>query len=398
MKAVDLFSLSTRMFRTNPSRTWLTILGISVGVGAVLFLVSLGYGLQNVILQKIVFNQALLSLSITPSTDLIVLDDKTISEISQIQNVTDVPAMARFTGQLSMGGVNGTVEIKTADPSYFAYSGTEAKYGKLYEDADQNQVLVSEAVLKLFGLTEPSEILGKQINIKIFTQQSTDESELEIIDVPVSFTVKGIIDDSQESYAFLSIKEAKNYVKINRYEQARVKVNDSKDLDLVKEEVIARGYQTQSLSETIEQANKIFNVIQIVLGAFGAVALAVSAIGMFNTMTVTLLERTNEIGIMRALGAGKSDLRNLFLTESVIIGFFGGLVGTAIGIVGGQIFNLVINQLAAKFGGAKTSLFVYPVSFLLTIISLSVFIGFLSGIFPARRAAGMDPLEALRYK
>ncbi len=399
MKAIDLFSLSTRMFRTNPSRTWLTILGISVGVGAVLFLVSLGYGLQNVILQKIVFNQALLSLLITPSTDLIVLDDKTIAEISQIQNVTDVTAMARFTGQLSTGGINGTVDIKTANPSYFAYSGTEAKYGKLYEDADQNQILISEAVLKLFGITEPNDILGKQINVKIFTHKnSVDQSELEIVEIPVAYTVKGIIDDSQESYAFLSLKEAKNYVKIGNYEQARVKVNDSKDLDLVKEEVIARGFQTQSLSETIEQANKIFNVIQIVLGLFGAGALAVSAIGMFNTMTVTLLERTNEIGIMRALGAGKSNLRNLFLTESVIIGFFGGIVGTAIGIVGGQIFNLVINQLAAKFGGAKTSLFVYPASFLLTIVSLSVFIGFLSGIFPARRAAAMDPLEALRYK
>ena len=398
MKATDLFSLSTRMFRTNPSRTWLTILGISVGVGAVLFLVSLGYGLQNVILQKIVFNQALLSLLITPSTDLIVLDDKTIAEISQIQNVTDVTAMARFTGQLSMGGVNGTVDIRTANPSYFAYSGTEAKYGKLYEDADQNQILVSEAVLKLFGLEDPNEILGKQINVKIFTHNGAADSELEITEIPVAYTVKGIIDDSQESYAFLSLKEALNYVKINQYEQARVKVNDSKDLDLVKEEVIARGFQTQSLSETIEQANKIFNVIQIVLGAFGAVALAVSAIGMFNTMTVTLLERTNEIGIMRALGADKSNLRNLFLTESVIIGFFGGLVGTAIGIVGGQIFNLVINQLAAKFGGAKTSLFVYPASFLFTIIGLSVFIGFLSGIFPGRRAAAMDPLEALRYK
>src|SRR3989339_96278 len=309
MKATDLFSLSTRMFRTNPSRTWLTILGISVGVGAVLFLVSLGYGLQNVILQKIVFNQALLSLLITPSTDLIVLDDKTIAEISQIQNVTDVTAMARFTGQLSMGGVNGTVDIRTANPSYFAYSGTEAKYGKLYEDADQNQILVSEAVLKLFGLEDPNEILGKQINVKIFTHNGAADSELEITEIPVAYTVKGIIDDSQESYAFLSLKEALNYVKINQYEQARVKVNDSKDLDLVKEEVIARGFQTQSLSETIEQANKIFNVIQIVLGAFGAVALAVSAIGMFNTMTVTLLERTNEIGIMRALGADKSNLR-----------------------------------------------------------------------------------------
>src|SRR3989338_10097044 len=100
MKIVDLFSLSTRMFRTRPSRTWLTILGISVGISAVLFLVSLGYGLQNVILQKIVFNQALLSLVITPSTDVIVLDDNSLAEISKIPKVEDVAALAKFSGQV----------------------------------------------------------------------------------------------------------------------------------------------------------------------------------------------------------------------------------------------------------------------------------------------------------
>jgi putative ABC transport system permease protein len=125
-----------------------------------------------------------------------------------------------------------------------------------------------------------------------------------------------------------------------------------------------------------------------VLGLFGAVALIVSSIGMFNTMTVTLLERTNEIGIMRALGASKSNLRNLFLSESVVIGFLGGVVGTVIGIMLGQIFNFIINSLASKFGGAKTSLFVYPSAFLILIIALSVFIGFLSGIFPARGRKG----------
>ena len=399
MKYRDLFSLSTRMFRTNPSRTWLTILGISVGISAVLFLVSLGYGLQNIILQKIVFNQALLSLAITPSTDLIILDDKALSEISQIPKVTDVKPYAKFMGRISFENINGTVEMRAVDSAFFGYAGTSVKYGKLYEAGDQNQLIISEAVLKLFGITDPSTVLGKQINLKIFTNKNAlDNSDLDIIDVPVSYTIKGIIEDNQESYIYLPLSEVASYVKINKYEQARVKVETSQDLALVKEEVISRGYQTQSLSETIDQANKIFRVIQIVLGLFGAVALVVSSIGMFNTMTVTLLERTNEIGIMRALGASKSNLRNLFLSESVVIGFLGGVVGTVIGIILGQVFNFIINSLASRFGGAKTSLFVYPSAFLILIIALSVFIGFLSGIFPARRAAGMDPLEALRYK
>ncbi len=326
MKSVDLFLLSTRMFRTNPSRTWLTVLGISVGISAVLFLVSLGYGLQNVILQKIVFNQALLSLVITPSTDLIVLDDQSLSEVSKIKNVVDVAALAKFTGQISLDGKNGTVEIKTVDSPYFSYSGTVVQYGKIYEENDQNQILISGAVLKLFGITDPNQVLGKKVSIKIFVNtNNVDQAQLDIVDVPVEYTIKGIVDDAQESYIFFPLKEIVNYVKVDRYEEARVRVSVGNDIALVKEDVLSRGYQTQSLSETIDQANKIFSVIQVVLGLFGAVALVVSSIGMFNTMTVTLLERTNEIGIMRALGASKSNLRNLFLSESVIIGFLGGL-------------------------------------------------------------------------
>jgi len=132
MKYADLFSLSTRMFRTNPSRTWLTVLGISVGISAVLFLVSLGYGLQNIILEKIVFNQALLSLVVTPGSDLIVLNDQAVSDLRKITNVTDVAPMAKFTGQLTLDNINGTLEMRAVDSSFLSYSGTVAKYGALY--------------------------------------------------------------------------------------------------------------------------------------------------------------------------------------------------------------------------------------------------------------------------
>ncbi len=399
MRTVDLFSLSTRMFRTRPTRTWLTVLGISVGIAAVLFLVSLGYGLQNIILQKIVFNQAMLSLTITPGSELIVLDNQTIADVAQIQNVADVAPLAKFIGQVSLDDINGTVEMRGVNPVYFAYSGTMAKHGDLYSENEKNQILISEAVLKLFGISDPESVLGKQISLKIFiTKNSADQSNLEIVDVPVKYTIKGVTEDGQESYVYFSLNEMADYVKVETYEQARVKVEKSEYLSAVKDEVLVKGFQTQSLSETIDQANKIFRIIQIVLGLFGAVALVVSSIGMFNTMTVTLLERTNEIGIMRALGASKGNLRNLFLSESVIIGFLGGLVGMVLGIIGGQLFNFIVNSLAARFGGAKTNLFAYPLWFLLVIIILSVTIGFFSGVFPARRAASMDPLEALRYK
>ncbi|MBT4849458.1 ABC transporter permease [Candidatus Parcubacteria bacterium] len=153
-----------------------------------------------------------------------------------------------------------------------------------------------------------------------------------------------------------------------------------------------------SLSDTIEQANKIFGIVQLVLGLFGLIALIVSAIGMFNTMTITLLERINEIGIMRSIGVTKRDIRYLFLFESMVIGFLGGLSGVIIGFLGGELVNLFFNLLAKNFGGQTFDLFVSPSWFIIFIMVFSTLIGLVTGIYPSKQAASLNPLEALRYK
>lgn len=388
------------MFRTRPTRTWLTILGISVGIGAVLFLVSLGYGLQRVILEKIVFNQAMLSLTVMPGNELIPFGEEAVKKISEMPLVQDVAPMANFTGQAALGELNGTMEVRGADAKFFDYAGISTLAGELYKEGDEAPVLVSEAVLKIFGVEDPLEILGKPLDVKIFvaTRTPDGQSSVEMVSLPETYKVSGVVKDSQESFIYVPLKELKVSTPVDHYDQTRVKMKNSQDLEAVRDVVLADGYQVVSLSETIDQANKIFGIIQLVLGLFGAVALVVSSIGMFNTMTVTLLERTNEIGIMRALGASKANLRNLFLAESVIIGFLGGVVGVVVGIFGGELSNWGLNILATKFGGAAVRLFVYPRWFLIIIVGISLFIGFLSGVFPARRAAKMDPLDALRYK
>lgn len=399
MKFIDIFNLSTRMFHTRPTRTWLTVLGISVGISAVLFLVSLGYGLQNIILEKIIFNDALLSLSVSPSKDVVSLNKNTLQQFSEIPNVTNVTPVASYQGRINMGDLNSTVQIKGADAPYFGYAGVNADVGLLYGEEEAGHTIISEAILKIFGIEDPQTILGQELDLKLFVASSTEGQQLvDTVDVPTKYIVKGVINDPQNSFIYIPLRELETYLSVDAYEQARVSVASDKDLTPVKDVIISRGFGVQSLSETVEQANKIFKGVQIVLGLFGAVALVVSAIGMFNTMTVTLLERTNEIGVMRAIGAGKRDLKSLFLTESIVIGFLGGVVGILIGIAAGETFNWGINNLAERFGGVRATLFLYPNWFLIVVVSLSAVIGFFSGVFPARRAAKMNPLEALRYK
>jgi putative ABC transport system permease protein len=161
---------------------------------------------------------------------------------------------------------------------------------------------------------------------------------------------------------------------------------------------VKKGYVVTALSKTVEQANKIFQGIQAVLAVFGGIALTVSAIGMFNTMTVTLLERTAEIGIMRTLGASSGDIQILFVAEAVIVGFLGGVMGILFGLTIGFSLNTVMNATASHFGGKSVSLFSFPIPFLLFIAIFSAIVGFMTGVFPARRAASLNPLDAIRYK
>ncbi|MFA6160516.1 MAG: FtsX-like permease family protein, partial [Parcubacteria group bacterium] len=159
-----------------------------------------------------------------------------------------------------------------------------------------------------------------------------------------------------------------------------------------------KGFFVSSVSETVDQAKQIFSIAQIVLALFGVVALVVSAIGMFNTMTIALLERTQEIGIMKTIGASSYDIWRMFLTESMIIGFFGGFFGVVMGFILSSLVNYGMNFLAGMFGGIQANLFARPIWFIAFIMIFSTVVGVITGIYPARRAARLNALEALRYK
>jgi len=209
--------------------------------------------------------------------------------------------------------------------------------------------------------------------------------------------IAGIVADDSGSTGFLPIRFTDD-LGIEYYDSVKVKVESQGFLEETRNTLVERGLSVLALSDTIDQANKIFSVIQVVLALFGLVALAVSAIGMFNTMTIALLERTNEIGIMKAIGASKKDIRALFLMESIIIGFSGGLGGVIIGMGSARLVNMVFNILATRLGGQAMDVFHTPLWFILFILGFSFLIGLLTGVYPSQRAAGLNPLVALRYK
>jgi putative ABC transport system permease protein len=390
------------MFKTNPSRTWLTIVGMGVGTGAVVALVGLGFGLQGIILERIVFGESLLSLNVSnPLSRAVVLDTATIEALAANPQVKDVSPLVTYTALVSYEGLTGNANVQGLKPSYFLYTGGKAAAGELFSDKtateDHNQVLITSGLLSLFGVTDPKSAVGKSISFRVFvpipgTDQTTE------INVTKQYTIKGVLDDQGTLAADMILDEFQSHFDIANYERVQVRVKDGKYLSTVQDDILAKGFTVTALSKTVEQANKIFQGIQAVLAVFGSIALTVSAIGMFNTMTVTLLERTAEIGIMRTIGASSQDIVILFAAEATIVGFLGGIVGILIGVGIGEIANTGLAVVASRFGGEAVSLFRYPIVFLVFIASFSAIVGLMTGMFPARRAAKINPLDAIRYK
>lgn len=402
MQLRDIAMLSTRMFKTNPARTWLTIAGMGVGTGAVVTLVGLGFGLQNIILEQIVFGETLLSLSVNnPPSKIVSINNQTLKDFAAFPNVKDVAPLASFPALITIDGLTGNAFLQGANPPFFRYTGAVAVEGALFVDGEdlknKDSVILTKAVLKLFDIKEPKDAIGKMATFRVFVQKEGSE-ESEEITISKSYKIVAVTNEENFIAAIIPLSELATHLEVKVYDKAQVRVTKSDYLAETQAEIVKRGYMVTALSKTVEQANKIFQGIQAVLAVFGGIALMVSAIGMFNTMTVTLLERTAEIGIMRTLGASSGDIKILFVSEAVIVGFLGGIMGILFGLTIGFILNSAMNVAASSFGGKSVSLFSFPIPFLLFIASFSAIVGFMTGVFPAKRAAELNPLDAIRYK
>ena len=239
--------------------------------------------------------------------------------------------------------------------------------------------------------------MGKDLEISFIVLD--EEGNIKKIDesqAKQTFKIVGLVDDEKNN-VYVPI----TYIKplgVKYYNRAKVKVQGRSDLGAVRGEIDALGFTTISVKDTITQIDRIFLIVKIVLGAFGMIALLVASIGIFNTMTIALLERTHEIGIMKAIGATDKDIKRTFITEVALIGLTGGVLGVITGLIGGKVINWLVNSLAQAVGGEPNTIFYTPVEFMIIAVVSSFLISTLAGLYPARRAAKLNPIEALRYE
>ena len=181
------------------------------------------------------------------------------------------------------------------------------------------------------------------------------------------------------------------------YATVTVKVHSPQDTEAVEQKIKDMGFSAFSVADLLQNQKKAFLLLDLLLGLVGSIALSVASLGIVNTMVMSILERTREIGVMKAIGAGDGDVRRIFLIEAGLIGLAGGLGGNVLGWGVGRAINVGANYYLQRQGAPAANLFLIPWWLIAGAVLFAVIVGVVAGGFPAARAARLDPIQALRH-
>lgn len=276
------------------------------------------------------------------------------------------------------------------DAGYEAMNAPTLSAGKRLNEDEVTKVLVNNAAARAIGLNDPQKAVGKKVTVNIPIPNG------EIKEVRGTFTIKGVVDTQGGNEIYLPAKVFTD-AGVQVISEIEVEVDSTASVRPLRNQIESLGLLTTSPIDTIDQINEIFKFFNVILAGFGAVGMVVAVLGMFNTLTISLLERTKEIGLMVTLGGRNRDMRKLFIFEAMLLSFVGAVVGIMSAIVLGQIINLIMNLFARQRGVTEGfQLFATPWWLVLGIIIFMLMVGLAVVFLPARRAARINPIDALR--
>ena len=409
-----MFRLSLLNMKRRRARTVLTILGVTIGVISIVSLLALD---ENTVKNITVYG----SQNYKEKSKLIT--DKTLEKFEQIDKVAYVYPEYEIFVSLSIGKYMAYTNI-VGIPREQLEKLKLADGSSLGEGGQKPQLILGNSMGLMFynyntGLSF-SEGEGRELASLINTSIPAEFGYSDNT-VTTKLKVAGVLYGKEEDYSmqsqsvFCDLEVLKRYLKYNAngavvygqptdengntysewvYTSAVVTVNDIEDVDFVVKKLQDMGFQISNDKEYLESAKREIKIIQVLLGGIGTIALVVAVIGISNTMTTSVYDRVNEIGVLKVIGCDLDELLIMFLFESGVLGFVGGVlgVGLSFGIKG------IINKAAiGLLGFAKgTALAVIPLWLIFVSIGVSTLLGILAGYFPARWASRLNPLTAVR--
>ena len=421
MNVADLVAAAWTNLRRRRGRTALTAAGVVVGVAALVLMVSLGVGLQRQFLRLFETEDAFRTLTVgKPSGDgkskggnplaLMIGDvggpisDAELEELRKVPGVESVTPELNLLLRVSLEGKPGGIlhHVGGALPADEARLKGHLLAGRMWT-AGEKACVIPNSLLERHLRIPPAEVLGKKILFKgMLANAQGDDDALEVVGVlnSESIGVRGqqvflpmdLAQDIRERKGANMLGLAKK----GTYMAAEVRAKDpAVALDVAKR-LKDSGWSVLAVADVVKQINVVFLVIEGFLACIGAIGLVVSLFGIANTMAMAVLERTREIGVMKALGARDRDVSRLFLAEAGAIGLLGGVLGTMLGSLGGRIGNAIVRY--AQHMPDRVSIFHVPLWLAVSSIVFAVVVSMLAGYLPARGAARLEPVAALRYE
>ncbi len=382
-----------------------------------------------------------------------ILDDTAVAEIAKIPGVASVEPSIFFTAYVR---ANGKALIQSVGGALVPNPATRFKQfaaGGMMTAPDAGEVVVDEEFVRDFGFASPTDAIGKTVDFLAPSErQKTEEDETSsFFGIPLepdkedksapadslvarSFKIIGVLktEDANGRRSFrglmpsagvyLSLQEAREWRQTHReslaqialelarntgalkdketidYGSAVVRVDNPAAMVDVRKRINELGFSTFSIMDNLEQLRTVFLIINSALGLLGGISLLVASFGIANTMIMSILERTREIGIMKAIGAEDREIKQIFFIEASVIGFAGGVLGSLLawGI------DAIANRLAYRFilkpqGASYVDFFALPPYLWMSAIVFAVLISIIAALYPAARAARIDPVRALRH-
>ena len=468
MTPPDLWRLSLENLWRTKLRSVLTTLGVVIGIGALVSMVSFGVGLQENVTKQFRENDLFTSMQVMPVdvdvTEIMsgnieppmtatALTDSALNVIRALPKVEIAFPEIRFPVTVRAFGSEATTSLQAVPAAMGSYKPfSEIEYGGFYESDSDSVVVITERFLAELGYRleeaeavdtrdgESSDdglvavsvdsIIGREIEVasstldlesaaRSFMRSFAPPSRIPLKEEVVRLKVVGVrstesgfggaryrggivvpidigiamprlgfsdvwdlLDDSGEAEGYASVY---------------VRTKDMGDITPVREAVEEMGFGVLAMIDELEEIKQGFLIMDGILGAVGTIALVVAALGIINTMVTSILERTREIGVMKALGGSETDIKWIFFSEAATIGFTGGAFGLALAWVVTRIANVVANHFLRPQGVPEVDLFYMPLWLMAGAMAFAVAVSLLAGLYPASRAARVDPVQALRH-
>jgi putative ABC transport system permease protein len=421
MRIRDVALRAARSLKQAKARTLLTSLAIGVGAFTITLSLAAGVGGRAYTDQIVSANTDVKELSVTKaplkqqqgplkysetssavSTALFSTEPLSQSDIDAIQKVKDVVSVSpNYNPQIKYitraGYDKYIASISTFSSSVTLTYAAGSTNGDLADD----EIILTEDYVSALGFKNNQDAIGKTVDIVIDRLSAvTPENKTITFKVRAISSKSGLAFRAQSSLLISNSSAKTLYDYINKgtrsygmFMLAAVQVTSADKAQTVKNALTGLGYKAETAADVLGAINTFINVLQGILLGFGMLAIITSVFGIINTQYISVLERTQQIGLMKALGMRRRDVGRLFKLEAAWIGFLGGAIGSVLAIIGGTVANPIISK-ALDIGDIRLIIFT-PMNVFIVIVGL-VLVSVLSGILPARKAAKLDPIEALR--